>query len=449
MISFVTLLLGLVSGPRPVEVAAAGEVAEVAILLDGAEVARLRGGERRAVVDFGPLAPHLLEAVARDAGGRELGRASQAVNLPRGAAAAEWAVESSAGGLPTVVRLVHETLWPGGVESIEATLDGARLEVGADGRVELPPYDPGEIHHLRGAVRFGSGAAATAELAFAGRFGDSVRTELTAVPLRATRGRPSVKTLAGSLAAGGRPLEVAAVDHGPADVILVRDAVSQEDLERLAVLVGLRYRSTRRELRQATAPLPLRDGTRVRFVWPVVVAPGAAGPPDPRAFAVERGLPAGRDGLFVLLRDVEPPAVPQAIADAVAVAADLVAAPGRPRAVVLALDPATPDVSEHDPCEVRAFLARLRVPLVVWTTGSADEVDPAWGEVAEIASWADLRRAVRHLREQLDSQTVAWVEGSWLPDRIVPAASPDAPVLAGADPGLAAECGGLSQQNER
>jgi len=181
VIAFVTLLLGLVSGPRPVEVASAGEVAEVVILLDGAEVARLRGDERQATVDFGSLAPHLLEAVARDARGHELGRARQVINLPRGmaAAAAEWAVEASSGGLPTVVRLVYETVWPGGVEALEATLDGVWLAVAADGLVELPPYDPGEPHLLAGSVRFASGASANAELAFGGRFGETVQTELT------------------------------------------------------------------------------------------------------------------------------------------------------------------------------------------------------------------------------------------------------------------------------
>jgi len=440
VISFVTLLLGLVSGPRPIEVAAAGEVAEIVLLLDGAEVARLQGGARRTRVDFGPLAPHRLEAVARDARGRELGRATQTINVAQGAAAAEWAVEASRDRLPRVVRLVHETLWPGGVESIEANLDGARLTVGTDGRVELPPYDPGQVHLLTGSVRYRSGAEATAELAFGGRFADSVQAELTAVPLAGRHGRRSADELSGVLAGSGRALAVAAVDRGPADVIIVRDAFAHRHLAELALRVSHRYRG-RHQLGRPAAPLPLRNGTRLRFIWPVALAAAPGRTVDSRVFAAERDGPADRAGLFVLLRDAERPVLPQPTADAVAVAADVVAATGRPRAVVLVLDPSTPDVSEHDPCEVRAFLARLRVPLLVWTTGSAEEVDPAWGEVAEIESWLDLRGAFIRLRELLRSQTIAWVEGSWLPDAIEPAASgPRSVVLAGAEPGLAPEC---------
>ena len=75
MISFATLLLGLLMGPRSVELTVGGPVARVELLLDGASVAVLSSPPWAHDVDFGPRPePHELVAVALDAEGKELAR---------------------------------------------------------------------------------------------------------------------------------------------------------------------------------------------------------------------------------------------------------------------------------------------------------------------------------------------------------------------------------------
>ncbi len=64
MVQFVTLLLGLTLGVKPIEVAVAGDAAAVEMRLDGRAVGRLEGPPWRLEVDFGHrLEPRLLEAV--------------------------------------------------------------------------------------------------------------------------------------------------------------------------------------------------------------------------------------------------------------------------------------------------------------------------------------------------------------------------------------------------
>ncbi len=65
MIEFVSLFLGLLIGPRPVELAVDNTVAAIELSLDGRQVARLDGPPWSTTVDLGPeLLPHRLEAHA-------------------------------------------------------------------------------------------------------------------------------------------------------------------------------------------------------------------------------------------------------------------------------------------------------------------------------------------------------------------------------------------------
>ena len=89
MIAFASLFLGLVYGVETVQVVVGEAVVAVELRLDGEAVRVLRQPPWRAECDFGSeLAPRLLEAVAFDAADRELGRASQWLNLPQPRAAA-------------------------------------------------------------------------------------------------------------------------------------------------------------------------------------------------------------------------------------------------------------------------------------------------------------------------------------------------------------------------
>src|SRR5262245_7368528 len=106
MIAFATLFLGLVLGPQRIELAMEGAPAAVQLVLDGREVASLSKPPWMAEIDLGSsLAPHVLDAVARDAQGAVVGSARQWINLPRGAAEAALVLEGQAGAMPRRARL--------------------------------------------------------------------------------------------------------------------------------------------------------------------------------------------------------------------------------------------------------------------------------------------------------------------------------------------------------
>ena len=98
MIEILTLFAALVSGPQAVELAVAPEVDAVVVRLDGEEVANLEAPPWRLTVDLGPeLAPHLLEAEARDGGGATLTTARRWVNRAPPAEATEAGEDDAAG----------------------------------------------------------------------------------------------------------------------------------------------------------------------------------------------------------------------------------------------------------------------------------------------------------------------------------------------------------------
>ncbi len=85
MIRFLTLFLGLFSGPQVVELRVAEPVAAVAVQLDGGAVATIDAAPWELEIDFGSdPEPHRLVAVARDAAGRELDRVAAWVNVAGG-----------------------------------------------------------------------------------------------------------------------------------------------------------------------------------------------------------------------------------------------------------------------------------------------------------------------------------------------------------------------------
>ncbi|MEO8054170.1 MAG: hypothetical protein ABI768_03390, partial [Acidobacteriota bacterium] len=109
MLTFQTLLLGIVAGPREIDLAAPAGTAAVEIFLDGEGVARRTAPPWTFAVDFGAApAPHHLDAVARDARGVELGRVRQRVNLPKPEAEAVLALLPGKGGKGRVASLRWE-----------------------------------------------------------------------------------------------------------------------------------------------------------------------------------------------------------------------------------------------------------------------------------------------------------------------------------------------------
>ena len=210
MVEFVTVFFSLVAGLQPVEVRVAPDVAAVELRLDGAPVAGLAGPPWRADVDFGPeLAPHELEAVARDAVDRVLGRAVQGVDLPEGQAGARIALERGPEGRPVAATVD----WDAAVEAeaVHLFLDGGELPVAGTAnppvRVPLPAIDTAVPHLLVAELEFAGDLRSTAIRGFGGELGATGTDELTAVVLASPEGDnpPASEVVAASLRLGGRP----------------------------------------------------------------------------------------------------------------------------------------------------------------------------------------------------------------------------------------------------
>lgn len=107
MISFVTLLLGIVVGARPVEMQADPAVATIELRLDGRLLTVLTAPPWKARVDFGVPSPHELVAVARNGAGADIGRAEQRINVPRSMAEAVLTLLPGTGGRGRAARLAR------------------------------------------------------------------------------------------------------------------------------------------------------------------------------------------------------------------------------------------------------------------------------------------------------------------------------------------------------
>lgn len=431
MIAFATLFLGLVLGVQPVGIMASPEVAHVDLLLDGVLATRLDGPPWRAPCDLGTtLAPRRLEAVALDSQGREIGRTAQWLNLPREAAEVQLLLEGGQSGHGVVARLSWDSVGGGEPSAVEVSFDGRALPVEDPRRVALPSYDPEQLHFLRAELLFAGGISSVVEATFGGAYADRLQRDLTGVPLAVEPRRelPAATQMTGWLAHAGRPLDVLAVDEGPAEVLLVRDVGAQRRLDDLA----------------SPARSPQRTGPGLQGTgMGIVAAPNtrfvarlgrdqrlrliSAFPRDlqrpdysVRLFSPSDVFTAEDGGLLWLLqnlRDMPPGDATQRLADAVAAAGVEAAAGARRRAVVLVLGPDPDDASQFDAATVRGYLQALRVPLVVWRTGEETAPGP-WGPTRDVSTAARLETAVKELRRSLDRQRIVWVDGVHLPQQI-------------------------------
>lgn len=441
MIVFLTLLLGLVSGTVPIEVATGGPVSRVEVLLDGVPVREIAAPPWSAAVNLGSdLQPHVLVARALDAEGGEIARTAQWINLPRPAAEVEVVLESGLSGKPATARLFWQSVDNAAPASIGLTLDGEPLVLDAERRVALPKLDLKDPHVLTAEVWFRPGVSGRRDVAFGGVYGSAIATELTAVPVRVPKaggGSIAPSALHGRFTAAGQPLEVAAVEEGEGKVIVVRVPDAQllsdrwtpfdrgieahgEPPKQEEIVSGTG--GPRHDLYSA---LSLGGGSVARLLSPL--ARGFAGPGVPAdLFEVSRDLSARDGGLLRILTRLNlsvsrPPATPQRIADAVAVAGLHAAIENRRRAVVLVLGDGEGDASRYTPEQVRRYLAAIRVPLFVWSPyGTKGKAAQAWGAgVAEdVSTLPKLYRAFDRLKADLDSQRIVWVEGRHLPQTV-------------------------------
>jgi hypothetical protein len=417
-IAFLTLFLGLTSGAQPFELAMSGPAAAVEILVDGAVAQRLHGPPWKGMIDFGSdLAPHELVARALDDSGREIARTRQLINLPRPPAEVEIAFEG-----PRTVRLSWERLTHEPPVRITLTLDGQELQLDDQRRAILPAYDPGSTHVLTAELRFPSNVVARKDLIFGGEAGET-HTELTAVPVQGLKGRlPAARDLAGWFVKGdGTPLEVAAVEDGPAELYLVRVPEAE--------LVKARLRLT---AARPPSPLPLDKGDFLRIVS---TRPKGFQGDETRSslFDLSQHFP-GQDGLrrFLIAGSFPQENGPARPGDAVAVAGLHAMEGAHRRAIVLVVDDST-DASLYDPAAIRRYLSAIRVPLFVWTLTEAAARRKAWGETEIIYDIESLERAFHKVRTALERQRIVWIEGRHLPQSIrLTARAPKGVAIAGA-----------------
>ncbi len=414
MIEFLTLFLGLATGPHTVELAVSDPVAQVEVQLDGRPVATLDRPPWRCEVDFGAeLHPHLLVAVGRDGAGKEIARTVQRINLPTPLADARIVLERGPDGAAVAARLTWQSVTSETPSRIAVTLDGQLLPVADPERIPLPPHDPRQLHFLQAELEFPEDIHALAALTFGGVYADQVATELTAVPvsLDGSAKLPSVAQLQGWFRADGRTLRVVATEEGAGHLVLVADLEAQDAVRDLFPRRGsVRYwytldRDHRTQLLCPDSRPVLRRGMRMDLF------PQATFPAKEAGLLWLLGVQAAT---FV---DARPER--QQLTDAVAVAALGAAGSNRRRAVVLVLGRQPRDQSRLDPATVRAYLRDLHVPFEVWAFGDPPaEALAGWGEVRRITSPALMRKAVKDLKELLDAQRIIWVDGSPLPNHI-------------------------------
>ena len=422
-IAFLTLFLGLTLGPQPIELTVTGPVAAVELLLDGAPAGRLTGPPWKGQIDFGTsLVPHEVVARTLDSQGNEIGRVQQWVNLPRPPAEVDILLENGPAGRPVAARLTWQSLTGESPSAIGLTFDDRPLVLAPDGRAQLPAWNPETIHVLTAELRFSGALTARRDVVFGGQYGDQVSMELTAVPVRLRPGKelPPPDRMQGWFRAGGRPLTVAAVDEGPAELLVVRDLAAQSAVDRMARgTTSSKMMDMSPEPRRFYMTLDKKDA--VRFLWPVARTVSGANLPA-ELFDISRDFSAEDGGLLWLLAHyvsrVDDPSR-QRLADAVAVAGLQALYASRRRAVLLVLSEQLTDKSRSDPALVRRYLEAIRVPLVVWTFG--DPTAPAaaaWGRAEDVSSQNKMRKAFTRLEEVLSSQRIVWIDGRHLPQTI-------------------------------
>ena len=416
MIAFASLFLGLFLGVKPVEVVVGQGVASVELRLDGESLGTMRGAPWVKPCDFGSeLAPRHLEAVAFDAGGRELGRVSQWLNLPQEPAVASVVLEPAEPGQPRFARVSWESQAGAEPESVSASLDGAPLAVTDPRRIQLPAVDESQLHLLHVELAFDNHVTSRVDLTFGGAYADEVSTEITALAIRATPDRATRKPRRPPTAAAardwfekdGEPLEVITLEKGSAEVVIVRDRAFPR-----FVAPGEPYKAPR--------SLRLSVDQRLRFLSTIPEQTAGVATTF-NLFPTSPAYDAGLGDLYQLLTGVSFKARddPPRLASAVAVAG-LAAYRGRNRRAVVVVPRARPLADASlTPAQARRYLERLRVPLVVWNpeSGPAPHLD-AWGRTRRVGSLKQLASAFEELSELLDRQWIVWLDGRHLPQEV-------------------------------
>jgi hypothetical protein len=410
-IIFVSLFLGLIAGPHPIDLQAVAAVKSVRVFLAGREVATLTQPPWHALIDFGPeLDPRSIEAVGYDEKGNEVGRAAQIINLPRPLAEIEIVLQTGRDG-PNGVELRWEHLQFVRPRTVMMSLDRKPLKLDKSLHARLPEVDWNYPHLIAAEIKFRDGAVARREIVVGGAVTDTAQAELTPILLTETTPHQGA-SFEKCLLADGQPVRTAAVEKPGALVIFVRDPDATEVVR--AIDPTIRLQNSFYSRNSVLHAVALDNDTSMRFLWPV--AKKFADPERNAAsllFESSTEIKASAFGLvWFLTREFNGLYLdlPLQLTDAVAVAGLTTVSESRRRAVVVLLG-SRADRSGYNPRVVRRYLADIGVPLFVWSlTGPRSDVANSWGEAEDISSITGLRAAADRLRATLAAQRIAWVD---------------------------------------
>ncbi|HSY52015.1 MAG TPA: hypothetical protein VLC46_24645 [Thermoanaerobaculia bacterium] len=409
---FLSLFLGLISGPQSVELQVGPAIKSVRILLDGRQVAEMKQAPWQATVDFGPsIVPGDLVAIGYDGRGQEMARAEQAVNLPRPLAEFVIALKSDGKGMQVSAELRWEHLLGAKPVRSSLTVDGKSIPLDQTFHGRLPRLSMDRPHLIAAEMRFAGGIVSRRELVVGGAVGYVADSELTPVGVRQWTSAPPA-TLGDCFASAGSPVRASAIENSPALVIFILDPDPTEAIRMLNPrtspgAIGLGPFDAQHDA-------SLDSGTWMRVLWPVGEpfkstsnAPALLFPPSTDVAAGDAGL------VWLLSRSYGDNRVkddtPRRAADAVGVAGLNAITGSHRRAVVLVLSPFK-DTSTHSGASIRTYLASIGVPLFVWSpAGPRPELEEEWGHIQDVSSLPKLRVAAGLLRAELSTQRVAWV----------------------------------------
>ena len=440
MVAFETLLLGIVTGIWPVRLMVAPPVATVELRLDAAAVGVMHGPPWAMACDVGtgPM-PHELTAIGRDASGREVARATQWANLGRERArVSALLARDPVTHQPAAVRLAWETADMVQPQSVTATLDETPLAVADPHRIALPKVDNDKAHVVSVEVAFSPQLRDRADLAFGGDVIDRAESELTAVAVTVPSKRTDLglHDVQGVFSEDSQPLTPIGVDEGHAEVAVVADVsagafIAAHPKEWESRSGGAWNGSFGDGFGAAEIPLPRETigiGTDRFFLVGTVPSAIADSGRERTFFTTSASVRLAWLARHSLSNWLWRTALPQgqAIADAVAVAASNVASSNSRRALILILTevpgaaPAVADASTYGVAPVRAYLAALDVPLVVWSLTGSDPgpVTAAWGPAVAVRDRWEAQAQAKKLEKALDSQRIVWFAGRHLPQRI-------------------------------
>lgn len=391
---FLTFFLGLVTGPQTVSLSASPDVHTVAIFLDGQKISTLEKPFTSSIELGNRLVPHQLTAVGYDEKGNELARATQVLNVPHPPAEATIVLsENNRRAEIRWMQKAHEA-----PSETRLLVDDQPIPLDAAFGASLPPLDPSRPHVIAAEIHFPSGAVARREVTVAGgEYSGSVDSELTPVIVR---GAADPQKLSACFEA-----RVSSVEKASALLVVVKDP---DALSLRSLVFQYHLPSQVNPAKSFT----FEANTSESILWPVMQTRSREGAPTMDLYDTNTGIDASHFGIIWTLtrfnHSIQANA-PRRYANAVAVAGMMAAEGGTRRAVVLLLQPGHNDESSYDAATVRDYLRSIGVPLYVWSIRVTNEQKDAWGEVTDISVAMRLNAAVKSLREDLSSQTVAWV----------------------------------------